>query len=99
MSPATWADLSDPDRDRGVDRLCDEARKRGVEVIRDKTSLGHGDLISDFMRQIGKGDRVFIFLSDKYLKSPYCMMELFEMWRERQAEQIRIPPPCPLHHD
>ena len=82
-----WADLSDPDRDRDVDRLCDEARKRGVEVIRDKTSLGHGDLISDFMRQIGKGDRVFIFLSDKYLKSPYCMMELFEMWRNARQNR------------
>ena len=76
-----WADLTDPTRERDVDRLCDEARKRGIEVIRDKTTLSHGDLISDFMRQIGEGDRVFIFLSDKYLKSPYCMMELFDMWR------------------
>ena len=36
------------------------------------------------MDRIGKGvvnGRVCIVLSDKYLKSPYCMHELFDVWR------------------
>jgi internalin A len=84
-----WADKSDPKRGEKVDALCLEATKRGVEIVLDKTSLLPGDLIWEFMRKIGEGDRVFIFLSDKYLHSPYCMFELFEMWgnsRQNKAE-------------
>jgi hypothetical protein len=87
-----WADENDPKREEQVDMLCDEAGKRGVSILRDKTTLSHGDLISEFMRRIGEGDRVFIFLSEKYLRSPYCMFEMFEMWRnskQNKAEFLR----------
>ena len=33
------------------------------------------------MQRLAAGDRVFVILSDKYLKSPYCMYELLEVWR------------------
>jgi internalin A len=39
------------------------------------------------MKEIGKGDRVFVFLSDKYLKSPFCMFELFEIWRNSRQDR------------
>ena len=42
------------------------------------------------MQQIGGGDRVFIFLSDKYLHSPYCMFELFEMWRNSRQDSAEF---------
>ena len=38
------------------------------------------------VERIGRADRVFIVLSDKYLKSPYCMFELFEIWRNNRAD-------------
>jgi len=82
-----WADESDPDRENDVDRLCEEARRRGISVIRDKTALRQGQSISDFMKVLGDGDRVFIFLSDKYLKSPFCMFELFKLWRNSKQER------------
>ena len=42
---------------------------------------------SRFMKRLGAGDRVvFVILSDKYLKSPYCMYELLEVWRNCKAE-------------
>jgi internalin A len=43
-----------------------------------------GDRISTFMDRIGKGvvnGRVCIVLSDKYLRSAYCMHKLFDVWR------------------
>ena len=82
-----WADDSDPRREEKVDELCEDAKSRGLEIVRDKTTLVRGDLISEFMRKIGEGDRVFIFLSDKYLHSPYCMFELFEMWRNSRQNK------------
>jgi internalin A len=57
---------------------------RGKKVVRDKTAMTYGDRISQFMDRIGKGavnGRVFVVLSDKYLKSAYCMHELFDVWR------------------
>jgi hypothetical protein len=76
-----WADESDRTREEKVDVLCEDAKNRGLEIIRDKTTLAPGDVISEFMEKIADGDRVFIFLSEKYLKSAFCMFELFAMWR------------------
>jgi len=78
-----WSDESPEGRDREalVDRFCAAAEARGVKIIRDKTDVKYHDRISEFMGQIGRADRIFIFLSDKYLKSLYCMSELFDVWR------------------
>ncbi len=81
-----WADEGDPHREAQVDALCEQAKKNGVEIVRDKDALKAGDRISDFMRRIGGGDRVFVFLSDKYLTSPFCMNELFQMWKNSRED-------------
>ena len=49
-----------------VDRLCDEAARRGIRIQRDKTSLGPGDSIPPFMQCIGSGDRLFVVLRERY---------------------------------
>jgi len=69
-----------------VNRFCDAAAAKGRIVIRDKTAMHPGDRISKFMERIGRGERVFVFLSDKYLKSTYCMTELFDVWRNCREE-------------
>jgi internalin A len=82
-----WGDDTTEGREREavVDRLCAEAEARDSKrIIRDKTEMKVGDRISTFMDRIGKGavnGRVCILLSDKYLKSPFCMHELFDVWR------------------
>jgi internalin A len=81
-----WGDdtAEGKEREAVVDRLCLEAEARGERIIRDKTTMKIGDRISTFMDRIGKGavnGRVCIFLSDKYLKSTFCMHELFDVWR------------------
>jgi internalin A len=81
-----WGDNTTEGKEREavVDRLCSEAEVRGKRIIRDKTEMKIDDRISRFMDRIGKGvvnGRVCIVLSDKYLKSPYCMHELFDVWR------------------
>jgi internalin A len=76
-----WNDATDPERESDVDRICAAAEARGTLITRDKSAMNLGDSISRFMKDIGQGDRVFVFLSDKYLKSPFCMFELFEIWR------------------
>jgi internalin A len=64
-----WGDLTarGKERDEFVDRLCAAAQQRGIRILRDKTALGVGESISNFMRRIGRGDRVFVVLSNEYL--------------------------------
>ena len=53
--------------------------------------MSYGDRISKFMKEIGRGNRIFIVLSDKYLKSTYCMSELLEAWincKENEEEFV-----------
>jgi internalin A len=79
-----WGDDRTPEgraRKEIVDQLCDAAEAEGHHILRDKDVLSLGDSISAFMRQIGAGDRIFVILSDKYLRSPFCMFELSEIWR------------------
>ena len=39
-------------------------------------------LISTFMQRIGRGKLVIVVISDKYLKSSYCMYELLEVYNQ-----------------
>ncbi|MES2982791.1 MAG: COR domain-containing protein, partial [Verrucomicrobiota bacterium] len=69
-----------------VDQLCANAAAQNIEVIRDKTHLDLGERISKFMNRLSEGDRIFIILSEKYLSSPFCMYELFEVWRQSKRD-------------
>jgi pterin-4a-carbinolamine dehydratase len=69
-----WGD----EREKIVDELCNTIKsEKKYEVVRDKENLEYKGLISDFMRGIGKGNIVVVVLSDKYLRSDYCMFELY----------------------
>jgi len=87
-----WGDDTPEGREREaiVDRLCAAAAESGLSIIRDKTTLGVGDRISKFMGRLGRGSRVFVVLSEKYLTSPYCMFELSEVWRNCREDDAEF---------
>jgi internalin A len=84
-----WGDTTPEGRQREevVDRLYERLRALGYDVIRDKNAMRSGDLISTFMKAIGKGDRVVVVLSAKYLRSVYCVTELHEIYRESRGQK------------
>ncbi|GAA6166627.1 COR domain-containing protein [Sessilibacter corallicola] len=78
-------------REEKVNQLCTDAEEKfGISIVRDKNTLQFGDSITKFMNRIGKGERVFIFLSDKYLKSANCMYELHQIWIQAQQNEDRL---------
>jgi hypothetical protein len=79
-----WGDENDLGRKERIEAFCEAAESRGDKIFRDKTAVAPGELISDFVRKIGEGDRIIVFLSDSYLRSPYCMYELYEIWRNNR---------------
>lgn len=79
-----------------VDDLCRAAEAKGIHVLRDVDDLGLNQAISNFMSRLAQQDRVFVILSDKYLRSENCMFEMKEVWRFCQdnpdsfRERVRV---------
>jgi hypothetical protein len=83
VSYAWGEDSTESDRQRGeiVDHLCARLKDWGWDVQRDVERMRTGDNIATFMRQIATADRVLVILSEKYLRSRYCVNELFGVYR------------------
>jgi internalin A len=73
-------------RDEVVDRLYEALEKDGFRPVRDSKELRPGDLISAFMRRLTRADLVVAVISDKYLRSPYCMDEIHGLWQKSQED-------------
>ncbi len=83
---------ADPERTGKVEEFCSKLTEAGRSIIRDTSHVALGDRLSTFMRQIGRSDRIYVFLSDAYLKSPNCMYELLTIWKTSgdDEEQFRL---------
>lgn len=57
-----------------------------IKVLRDKHEVTFGDSIDSFMTRIGKGKAVIRIVSDKYLKSRYCMDEAIRIKKHANKE-------------
>jgi internalin A len=96
-----WGNISpnaseeDRQREEVVERLCRTLDKENWKVNRDKDEL-YGDQISSFMKTLGEARLVIVVLSEKYLRSSYCMTELYSIYQnarqERQEFLHRITP-------
>lgn len=86
-----WGGASDALVDAFQQRLPAKFR-----LVRDKYSMQSGDWIDDFMRDIGRAELVLVVISEKYLKSTYCMRELLHLHDrslgERSDFMARIVP-------
>ena len=75
------------------DALVDSFARRlppQFQLIRDKTAMRAGDWISTFMRDIGRAERVLVVVSEKYLKSVYCMRELLHLYNASLGERANF---------
>jgi internalin A len=59
--------------------------QHGWHILRDSTVLHPGDLISHETDRAA--DHVIVVLSDKYLRSPYCMTELYSIYQRSVGEK------------
>lgn len=64
-----------------VDQLCDAFATKGYRIIRDKSTMTYKDSIKNFMDGIGRGKFIIAVVSDKYMKSEYCMYEAYRMFQ------------------
>jgi internalin A len=71
------------ERQRIVDRLVEVLHQHPepIAVRIDREVMRPGDLISAFMDRLAAADRVIVVISAKYLRSEYCMYELFMLYQ------------------
>lgn len=71
------------ERDTGIvnelEQLC---RERSIQLVRDSSTMQHGDLIRDFMDWLAGGGHIITLFSDAYFKSTWCMYELLTTRRK-----------------
>ena len=83
-----WGDETESgsNREKIVNDLYESLKADGYNVIRDKNDLRYKGLISDLTSRIGRGKFIVVAISDKYLKSTYCMSELLEIYRRSNSD-------------
>lgn len=77
----SWKTEGDGAYKQTVDEFCARVEAAGIRVFRDTKVVQLGDNLIRFMRDLGSGDRICVFLSDSYLRSDNCMYELVTAWR------------------
>ena len=70
-----------------LEKYSELKNTRSLLFLRDHNDLRFGDSIDSFMTRIGKGKAVIQVISDKYLKSRYCMTEALRMDKYRDDEK------------
>lgn len=74
-----------------VDRLQKALGESDIRLVRDREEVRYKDSIREFMRRIGQGKCVVVVISEKYLKSEYCMFELLEVLHSGQFRERIFP--------
>ncbi|MEP6951500.1 MAG: toll/interleukin-1 receptor domain-containing protein [Ginsengibacter sp.] len=85
-----WDESNEPGKyEKYVDEIYDSLHANGYTLKRDKMDLNYQGLISDFIvNNIGRGNLIIVAISKKYLESPYCMFELYEIYRNSELSKI-----------
>jgi len=65
-----------------VDELHSALETDGFHPVRDRDQIRPGDRISRFISRLTSADLVVTVVSDKYLRSFYCMYEIYRLWQK-----------------
>ena len=85
------SDAGGGDTEEVVNQIDKVLQGRGIKIARNKSDLGFRGSINQFIEYIAQGNYVIVVISDKYLRSENCMLELVEI-AERKQFRDRIFP-------
>ncbi len=74
------------DKNDTVEKLLAAFDNQGIEVKRDIKEIGYGAPIKAYMDELAAGGAIILVLSDPYFKSPNCMYELREIYRNNRKD-------------
>ena len=68
-------------RAQAVDALEQALQAHGFRPMRDRNQMEIGERISKFLTELTQADIVVALISDKYLRSRFCMYEMHSLWQ------------------
>ena len=74
-------------RNQAVDTLEEKLKNQGYIVHRDSLEIKNRSLISNYIEKLTKAPLIFLIISDKYLRSEYCMYELLRIYQTSQQDK------------
>ena len=74
-----------------ADRICDDLKILGFNVIRDTDVIEYSESIPGFMKRIRKEDYVLLLVSERYIKSLNCMKEMVELKKDDYRWDVLFP--------
>lgn len=77
-----------------ADQIEKDLSQLQIKIQRDVRDLKYKASIPDFMSQIRDTDFAIVLLSEEYLKSKNCMIEVLHLLKEREYEKKILPIVC-----
>lgn len=74
-----------------VDRLHHFLIAEGFNAIIDKVDVSYRDSLGSYIESLGQGAAIVAIISDKYLRSPWCMWELLQIHEAKQFRERVFP--------
>jgi internalin A len=78
------------DKEEYAISLYNALQAEGYQVVVDRHEVQYRESFTQFMQRMGRGAFIIVVISDKYLRSPYCMFELLEIYRKSDSEIIEM---------
>lgn len=77
-------------RSQTVEALHAALEKGGFQPARDRDQILPGEPISAFISRLTRADLIVVVISDKYLRSYYCMYEIYKLWQRCQGDHEEL---------
>jgi len=77
-------------RTKAVDGIYKALAEHGFQPVRDRDQIRPGERISPFLARLTSADLVVAVISDKYLRSTYCMYEIYKLWQSCQGDSDQM---------
>jgi len=84
-----WGDEEEL-RTKAATGLYRALAEHGFQPVRDRDQIRPGESISAFIRRLTRADLVVAVISDKYLRSYYCMYEIYRLWQRFQGNRDEL---------
>lgn len=88
--PTVFISYSWNDSDK-VNEIEEAFKKVGIKITRDVNDLKYKDNLTSFMKSVREHDYCLLLISDAYLKSKNCLIELIEFSKENDFNERTLP--------
>lgn len=75
-----------------ADKIFSDLSLIGLSILKDRHNINYTDSISDFMTQIRDSKYAILIISDSYLKSTNCMLEVLQLLKDDKIIWDKILP-------